>query len=185
MDQVEAISTLKKEVAQNPAASAVFHVFATRQRARHMVSLRALSQRMEKEGFDFSPTEYSKVLRLLSDCGFGKLEKNKRGKVTALVEVKTTLQSLGAAVLGQQKKVDAYHRRQMYKDVVAVSQAVKKSPQTLTVYPYRASSTVSITLTINGKPIIVPIPGELTPEEIAGLIAHFQASNSSTGKESS
>lgn len=174
MNQIEAIESLRKEVSSNPVAKDVFHVFAARQRARNRVSVRALSLRMDKEGFKHDPKEYAAVLGAMHKAGFGQLERNRKGKVTGLKDVRITLQSLGAAVLGQKVKLQNLKDRHHYGTLVSTAAALKEDPKRpVAVYPFRLSGNVSITFTINGKPIIVPIPGDLTPDEIAALIQQF------------
>lgn len=186
MSRDQAVITLRREAARNPVVNDVCHVFAARKRARHQVTVRALSLRMKKEGFAHKDAEYAEVLSLLSDTGFGTLEKDRKGRVVALKNVKTTLQSLGKAVIGQKQELEALHLRNKFSALAPAAQLIKQAkvtpiapntsplPAQLAVYPYRATGSISITLTINKKPVIIPLPATLTPEEIASLIKHFQ-----------
>jgi hypothetical protein len=189
MNEQTAIQTLKKEIKSNPAADAVFHLFAARQRARHQVTVRALFYKMSKEGFKFTKSDYAAVLKRVGQLGFGRIEYDRTGNVQALKDIKVTLQSLGEAVIRQEQvAISAYNKRnrftQLASSVAADLRAEQPKPPKLAVvkapekqvvvYPYRSASTVSITLTIAGKPVILPIPGELSPEEIAALISHLR-----------
>ena len=189
MSRDVAINTLRREAARNPVVNDVCHMFAQRKRARHQVTIRALSLRMKAEGFKHSDKEYGTVLKLLADTGFGTLQKNNRG-VLALVNVKTTLQSLGQAVIGNTQELKARKLRHTFSALAPIAQMVKEekaapesTPKQMTVYPYRATGSVSITLTVNKKPIIIPLPSTLTPEEIASLIKHFQETMDKADKE--
>ncbi len=179
MNQNEAIVSLKKVVESDKAASAVFHVFALRKRARHMVTILGLMQRMKAEGFEYSRGQYEAILKIMAEHGFGKLEKDPKGQVTALKDIKTTLQSLGKAVLSQDEKLKGFKQRNRFNDLVATAEAIRTNPEAIAVRPFRVSGTVSITLSINGKPIIIPVPSDLTPEETAGLINRLQDNKAS------
>ncbi len=175
MQQDQVINSLRHEAQRNPVVADVFHVFATRQRARHQVTVRALSMRMEKEGFKYKNNDYVGVLKLLSDTGFGVLRRDVKGQVTALTNIKVTLQSLGRAVIGKDKELKALTFRNKFSSLSPMAKIITNEAKPKpAVYPYRAVSSVSITLTINKKPVIIPLPNTLTPEEIAALIKHFQ-----------
>jgi hypothetical protein len=95
----KAIETLKSLAKRSQAASDVFHEMAMRERTRNQITIRALALRMSKAGFKHPQSEYEVVLKALADCGFGNLKYSKRGRVTSVVGIQTTLQSIGKAVV--------------------------------------------------------------------------------------
>lgn len=114
MELARAIEILKNMATTNKAANDVFHDFATRERARGQVTLRALTLRMKKEGFNHDAKAYAQVLKSLADCGFGDLRMNKRGNVIGVFGIRTTLQSIGKAIIGRTEKVIKYAPRNKY-----------------------------------------------------------------------
>lgn len=170
MNQVEAISLLRNEAANNPVARDVFHMFAQRERTRHQVTVEALSQRMKAEGFMHSDDQYRGVLKLLGGLGFGKVETNAKGRVIALKDVKTTLQSIGAAALKQEKKLESFTQANRYQALVATAELLKKAPTGQT----KSGLPVSITVVINEKAVNFRVPKELNANEIADLVLRFR-----------
>jgi hypothetical protein len=59
---------LKKEAESNPASNAAFHVFALRKRARNVVVLTSLYNKMKKEGFKYEKSQYISLNLILSEC---------------------------------------------------------------------------------------------------------------------
>lgn len=149
-------------------------MFASRQRTRHQVTLRALSMRMKKEGFEHKDAEYAQVLKLLSESGFGTLEKDGKGRVKALKNVVATLQSLGAAVAAKGKSVQSSHPRPKFRTIVSnvVTDNADKTPST----PIRLTSDISLTLKIGNRPVNLPMPSDLTAEEIGYVVAKLRNS---------
>jgi hypothetical protein len=93
------VQALQKEAKSNKAFEAVCTLFASRERARHQVTLQSLRYSMLKEGFHFDEETYAQILSFLAKAGVGKIVRNKKNQVTALVEVKYTLQTIGKAAL--------------------------------------------------------------------------------------
>lgn len=114
MDPKKAIETLKTIAKTNKAASDLFHDFALRERTRGQLTVRALSMRMQKQGFNHSTKEYADVLKALADCGFGQIKTNRRGNVVGLFGIKTTLQSIGNMVVGKSRELKNFAPRNKY-----------------------------------------------------------------------
>lgn len=93
------VERLKEEVKSNPAANAVFCVWALRKRSRRTVTVHALQQTMREEGFKHTREEYVRVLNLLAQLKLGEIEHTKRGKVSALTHVQVPLQVIGTAAV--------------------------------------------------------------------------------------
>lgn len=187
MNQTDVINRLKQEAASNPAFNAVCHVFALRERARHQVTVQALDYRMRKEGFNFDKSQYANILKILGELGIGRVDHDRNGNVTALRDVKTTLQSIGkSAVSGQVTKLQNYNRRHTFSELAAVAEKLtgKKmakrlslpvapiSDDTRTTAP-KVEYPVSLTVVIGGKPVNFRVPTNLSAEEIAALVIRF------------
>lgn len=119
MEKYKALQVLKEVASKNPAIDAMFHDFAMRERARSQVTIRAFYSRMKKQGFKHTSTEYAEGLKVLSKCGFGEIKLNRRGNVVGLFGVKTKLQSIGQAVVGNRKELKNYAPRSKYSPLPA------------------------------------------------------------------
>lgn len=170
------IETLKKEIEKNETAKDVLYMWAMRQRTRGQVTVSALKLRMDKEGYKHSVEQYRSFLALLANLGVGTPEKRSNGQVNALKHVTYTLQSLGKAVLSQDARLKSYSQRASFKEIVNTAKAIKLDPGSISVHPMRISSNISISVTVNGKPVIIPVPETLSLAEISGLIKRLQVS---------
>lgn len=171
MDQQLAITNLKKEAQSNPIAGDVLKMFAERKRARHVVTLGALEQRMKKEGFSHNRDEYASVLKFLASQGFGHLETDKKGRVKALKEVKMTLQSIGQAAVGKQMSLAALKQRNKFNQLQARTSALSATADI--IKPKTGNGTgfpVSITVVVNGKPVNLRVPKEFNEKDIGELV---------------
>jgi hypothetical protein len=81
---------------------------------------------MKKAGFTHSSAQYADGLKLLAECGFGELKYNKRGNVVGLFGVKTTLASIGQAVVGKKTQLKNYAPRNKYSPIPASPTAQEK-----------------------------------------------------------
>jgi len=178
------INRLKDEAKSNPVWNAVAHVFALRQRARHQVTVAALSQRMRAEGFDWTDEQYADVLKLLSQCGIGRLEIDGKGRPVAIKDIRLTLQSIGKVVAGNaDADIKPFHQRHKFGNVVDMNQSQPKvkehvirrrrgrKPRTYQT----PNSKLILTVLVNDKPVNIPIPNGLTTDEIAKLISDLQS----------
>lgn len=113
----EKITTLlRNEAKTNKKFNAVCTIFAVRQRTRAQVTARALTQAMLLEGFtDFTIDDAAKVINFLGSLeGLGTIVngRKKENKSLALVNIKYTLQSVGATALGEKAHVELFLRKQ-------------------------------------------------------------------------
>src|SRR5260221_477296 len=96
MDKIDEIKTgLQTAAHRDPVFSAVSLMFSQRKRTRRQVTVGALAQRMHKEGFEFKPSDYARVLKTLSGLGIGHLKLSPKGRIKALTDISVTLQSVG------------------------------------------------------------------------------------------
>lgn len=163
MDKNEMIEQLKQEAKANKVSNAVFHVLAMRRRARHNITLNGLQQRMKAEGFDYKPADYIPAIRLLAKLGFGQLDVDSLGKIRGLKDIKTTLQSIGVAAVGNAADLANYRRRLKFQPL---TQEQAKVVADYSVVP----AAVGIKVEVNGKSLDITIPGNFSSKEIVGLL---------------
>ncbi len=119
MEHAKAIAMLKSAAAKSQAIHDMFIDFGTRERARGQVTVRAFYNRMKKAGFTHSSVQYADGLKVLAECGFGELRYNKRGNIVGLFGVRTTLASIGQAVVGKRGELRNYAPRNKYSPLPA------------------------------------------------------------------
>lgn len=177
----QAIEVLKQSVKSNAAHNAVLHMWALRQRARFQVTLAALKQKMKAEGFDFPDAEYAALLRIMAQLGLGTIVADKRGKVTALKDIRITLQSLGQAVIGNSAKLESYRQRTSYIELPKpVDKSGTETPPTVKLTAFETP--VIVTFIVNGKPVNVSFPKEANAEDIGTVVERFQRAREHGGK---
>lgn len=185
MNQTEVITAIKEEAKSNKAADAVFHMWATRARARGQVTIAALDQRMQREGFTFDKAEYAKLLKRMADLGFGRLDTSS-GKVLALKDVKVKLQSIGKAAIGTETTIEGWRARNKFRHLPAVKAAEAKQSESKPLpvaslvhqsHParegYRAG-VVYIAVNLGEKLVSLPVPGNLTDAEVGMLVRRLR-----------
>lgn len=167
MNKEQTIELLRNEVKTNTLVNGVFHLLAMRIRPRHTLTVSAIYQKMLGEGFKYKKQDYVEVITLLAKGGFGQIATNSRGRTIGLININCTLQSIALAALGNTNVFKPYVRKPLRSNV-----ALKQNPRVLKTLakPPVAKLSVKLVLTVNGKPIDVVIPTNLTTEELAGII---------------
>ena len=127
MDHTKAIMTLKQAASKSQAINDMFHDFAMRERARGQVTVRAFYNRMKKQGFVHTSQQYADGLKVMAECGFGELRYNKRGNIVGLFDVRTTLQSIGEAVVGKKGQLKTWGPRNKYSPIKVTHPSSKQS----------------------------------------------------------
>lgn len=173
----KAVKTLRDRVAKDKIARDVFHVMSIRERARNVITLGGLQQRMKKEGYNHEMSDYVDVLKLLSTLEFGTLMTDNRGKVTGLCDIKITLQSIGAAATGQSDDLVGWKPRNKYVPINTVAEVTQTRENSRTRASSPSAEDVSLTIVINGKPVSFSIPNDLNEKEIAQLIVTLRQVN--------
>lgn len=174
----KAVKTLRDRVAKDKIARDVFHVMSIRERARNVITLGGLQQRMKKEGYNHEMSDYIDVLKLLSNLEFGTLITDNRGKVTGLGDIKITLQSIGAAAMGKSDDLVGWKPRNKYVPINTVAEVIQTRETPRPRAPSSSSTEgVSLTIVINGKPVSFNIPNDLNEKEIAQLIVTLRQVN--------
>lgn len=167
------IDALRKGAASNKAFNAVCHMFATRERARQQVTIESLMMRMAQEGFRFSKKEYQGCLTFLASCGIGTLDvKTDTKEVKALKNIKVTLQSVGKAALAQGSSLEKFSPQYEYQEVKFKDTIVQPPATAAPVIPPPAASghVVMLVTRLNGKEVKLPLPRELTTQELGELV---------------
>lgn len=188
MLQAQVLESLKKQAKQDPALDATLTMFGSRDRARHQVTVRALKQRMNAEGWtQFDESDYQRVLKALANHGVGKLETTNNGKkVVALREISITLQSLGQAVVdGLRGGLEKFRPRNKYEKLKAPVAPAKApttpAPAAPTPPPMRRASdrivaiADTITVQYKGKPVVVNVPEDFSAQEIADFLVSMRS----------
>jgi hypothetical protein len=177
----KAVETLRARVAADKITRDVFHVMSLRERARNIITLGGLQQRMKKESYNYEMSDYIEVLKLMASLDFGTLMTDARGRVTGLKDISITLQSIGAAAMGQSDDLIAWKPRNKYVPLadaipVEIAQPIREASKAKAAKSSDgAGYSVSITFVINGKPVNFPIPNDLNAQEIADLILRFRS----------
>jgi hypothetical protein len=137
MEHAKAIAMLKSAAAKSQAIHDMFIDFGTRERARGQVTVRAFYNRMKKAGFTHSSVQYADGLKVLAECGFGELKYNRRGGVLGLYNIRTTLASIGRAVVGKRGELKNHAPRNKYSPI-----AVSEKPQAIVTIPAKPAPEV-------------------------------------------
>jgi hypothetical protein len=173
------IEKLRKAASEDRVFNDIFHVFASRQRARRMVSVAALSQRLIKDGFHHSKEESRRFLKFLASLDLGKLERDRRGNIRALRDVTVSLQSIGlvAVATGKPGELKLFNKRNKFQDLPAkmVKSVESVKPKDQQQQP---STSLTISLNINDKAVPINIPSSLSASEIAELVARLSSNGS-------
>ncbi len=186
------VTELKNKATQDKVFNDVCVVFATRDRARFTVTVGGLMQRMKKDGFTYGPSELQPVLRFLASLGLGHLQMS-AGKVIALTDVKTTLQSIGSVALGQTTALAKFRQRHKFHAIPvksitapaakAIAAAVlPKKTLKLNLAPVEKTAisegvkAASMTLLVKfkGADLAIPVPMGLASRDVAALIEQFK-----------
>lgn len=170
MTTIEIVNALRTEAKTNKVANDVFTVWAMRERSRAEVTLNGLHQRMVREGFNYTKQDYAPFLRTMARLGVGRLETQGGTKVVAIKNVHWKLDSLGKAALGEIGHVRSFRARNRFEPIktIDVPKAVEKKVEIKPCAP------VTLTVSVNGKSLNLPIPNEFTPEDVGALVAQFQ-----------
>lgn len=190
------IETLRTEAAKNTALGDVLHMLATRERARFMISLSALTVRMHREGFKGTRSEYGLALAKLATAGVGALDRDPKGRVRSLKDIKISLPTLGRAVLGEDQ-LKGFKQRNRYQTVIDVPtpvQVAHSAPASIATPPMgdRRSSggwdgierrrspresvggNVVLTFKVNGRDLSLPLPTEMPATDVARLVERLK-----------
>lgn len=179
------VEKLREETKKSKCLNAICHVFALRERARGQVTLVALKQTMAKEGFTFRDTEYEAALTFLGNVGLGSITRGPKGRVSAITNIRYTLQTIGrAAVSNEQESPKKFIQRNKYTDVPTVPPIAapinfeRPVPEdAIKVNPGRLVENVALTASINGMPVVFVIADQLETSQLGKLLVKLSDKN--------
>ncbi len=169
------VEALKREAEVNPASKAALMVFAVRKRPRSTLTLVGLEHRMQREGFKYEKAQFVSLLTAMANVGIGDPVKDAKGKIVGLKNIHTTFQSIGNAVCGDGQELETFKLRNKFNKI-----PTPRRPQVIPKPPSIAETTKGLTVNleiyINGKSVRIPVPTDLTNEDIMTLISRFKVS---------
>lgn len=168
--QVQVVEALQQKAQQDNVFNAVCYRLALRQRARTNITVAALQQAMEKEGYKYPKTKYAEVLIFLSSLGFGTIEKDNKGEIKSLSNIKVKLQDIGQASVDRKKNLNVFDPRPKFKTLFInnpfVGDAVNKKVDSVT-------HEISLTIKIQNTTIVLAGPFNLTPQQLSVVLMKF------------
>lgn len=172
------IEALKREAEANPASKAALMVFALRERPRSTLTLVGLEHRMQREGFKYAKVDFIPLLTAMANIGIGELTRDRKGAVAGLENIRITFTSLGEAVCGDRKELQTFKLRNKFTRILPPKKPplTPVSPKDLVFNKVEKSFQVNLEVSINGKLVHIPVPKELTNEDIMTLIGRFKVS---------
>lgn len=173
MTNAEMIKVLKDEADRNPASRAVLFMFSQRQRPRGTLTLDGLVHRMRQDGFPCTKKDFEPIIKALASVGIGVLNTTGRGKLIGLKEITTDFKSVGECVFGEAVEIKTFTPRVRF---TKVTPPPRRS--SLLVRPGlhtpNSNFQVSLDVLLNGKHVLIPVPKDLTNEDLAALIGRFK-----------
>lgn len=114
MNHTNAIETLRAMANKSKAANDFFHSLATRERGRGTLTVRAVEQRMKKEGFEHDAEVYRDIFAAMASVGFGHPRTNRMGRIEGLDGVTVQLRDIGLAVIQGVSGLSKFATRHKY-----------------------------------------------------------------------
>lgn len=138
------------------------------------LSVRGVVNGLKEAGTPVGLTKAREFLTALVECGVGKGVKDDDGKLSNVTKMVLNTREIGEAVVGDSKNLRRFHADRKSRNIEGAADAVRASPQELKIYPMRKASNISITVTINGKPVILPLPDDLSSDQLSALIERLK-----------
>lgn len=168
------LERLRGTAQKNPTLQAILSHFYSLDKSYYSVAVRSVEQAFYKKGvYKHKRAAIVEALKALEGAGAGRYVDAPRGE-GKLVDLPIPTKELGAAIVGDSKNLKRYRAEKKERGVSASAAAVRSSPSAFKIYPMRQASNVSITVTINGKPVILPLPEDLKTEELSALIERLK-----------
>lgn len=168
----EVYTILAEKAKSDPVIDAVATVMALRERNRHNLTLRGLYYKMRKEGFSYQQKDYIPFLNLLGELGLAKVHSDNQGRVDSVRDFKLPIQDIGTIAKGGRPT------RMKVPNIQAAAPRPKK-PETASPAVNSLKAT-TVTVTVNGKPVQITIPNEITKDELLSILTKFQTVSIST-----
>lgn len=176
MSMKETVLELKKLAAENKIAEELFIVWAHRKRARNEITMKALCKSMEDRGFTYPNSEYNKILEVLASLGLGVIKKDFKGRVKGLYDVPVSFSSIGEVAVNSSDKLNPFKSRRKYKKLFDKGWTLEEqAPKPVEVVPPQRGQIYELNLEIliNGKSLHIPVPKDLSKDELATLISKW------------
>ena len=168
---IERIRTLARS---NPTLLAIAEHFSSVSKTHSSAAVRSIEQAFyKKKNFGHKRVDIVASLELLAEHGVGRYIKGSRGE-GKLVNMIIPANELGALIVGDSKNLKRYQTDRKARNIEGAADAVRTAASELKVYPMRQASSISITLTINGKPVILPLPPDLNPDQLSALLERLK-----------
>lgn len=185
------VLALREEAAKNPVFNAVAHIFAIRRRARQQVTIQRLQVAMTQEGFTFTRNQYENVIKFLASQNLGTLERNHKGRIRALKNIKVTLQSIGLAAIARKNTFDKFSVPNRFiklpvlktdsteMEAATVQPKPPKSPPPFTPTPENRARQyeAGMVVTVDGEEIRFELPKKVTMEQFFKILAGLYEAN--------
>lgn len=167
----EVTDKLRSEANKDPVFSAVAHVFAMRERARQQVTVRNLAFTMHKEGFKFNKEQLQRVLKFLAGLHLGRLETTSKGEITALKDIRITLQSIGLAAVAKQDSLERLKTHNSFSRLPNTPASSKDEAPSIPPKPH--AKTPTLVVKMNGDSLTFDLPKNVTMKDLMALVARM------------
>lgn len=164
---------LRRAAASNEGVYGVFKYLADHSLDYATLSARGLFQGTRKAGLRISITDCRAAVMAVSKIGIGKLSKDARGN-PSIKDLEVPTREIGSAAIMNTKNLRRFRSDREARGIEATAETVTASPRELKIYPMRKASNISITVTINGYPVILPLPDDLKPDQLSALIERLK-----------
>lgn len=169
----DGITKLHRAASTTRGTQALFKYLSNYEKDRLSVSARGLFNGARKAGVSVTMADCRAVVDAISEAGLGKITKDGQGN-PSIKYLEVSAREIGEVVHGNSKNLRTYGQERKARAIDAAAEAVMSSASELKVYPMRQASSISITLTINGKPVILPLPPDLNPDQLSALIERLK-----------
>lgn len=178
--EIEQLEKFRNTASRDKALRTIVEYYADHKATYTALSARGLVNGLDTAGTPVGLPKAREFLALLEDFGIAKAVRDTHGKISNVVNMKLNTREIGEVVTGDGKNLGRFARSRLERervkerDIPNIAGVVKEMPSDIKVYPMRKASNVSITVVINGKPIILPLPDNLKTEELAVLIERLK-----------
>lgn len=139
--------------------------------------MRSLDAAFRRQKIKHSQGAIRRALGEIALVSGGTVKRDHNKEVLGIYKMAVDTKTLGKAILGDYEAYGDDRTAQTATEARNFSGAaklVRGSPGDVKIYPARQAGSLSITLTINGKPVSMPLPENLSPEELSALIERLR-----------
>lgn len=187
MTKEETLRELRERTKADPVLDATMHVLAMRRRPRHNLTIDGLYYRMRREGFNHPKKDYARVFKLLGELGLARVLTNLGGDPQEAKDFRMPLPLIGMAACGSPVPADKIGKllskaeprvpkpgppTPQKHEMPSVEHFIAREPRSPRSYQTPGSRLI-LTVLVNEKPINIPVPKSLTPDELSALITEL------------